>query len=204
MVGTHGAGRLRAARGSRGIVPSVGRLALRLLLARPLREGLARRRATAERRPRRRRGRGREYGSPGLLYEDARFRESPMSCASLGDAARSLVCCQASLVRGRVPRESAALYLWRAALLVRCRVDSAATPSSSAASMASSSAASTWNALHAQATARGRDVAPPPRHRADAAHRKKKRIRSTSWRNTLEKPTAGDAPCRNRYGKARR
>mmetsp|Transcript_5699 Transcript_5699/g.13787 ORF Transcript_5699/g.13787 Transcript_5699/m.13787 type:complete len:158 (-) Transcript_5699:13-486(-) len=97
-----------------------------------------------------------------------------MSCASLGDAARSLVCCQASLVRGRVPRESAALYLWRAALLVRCRVDSAATPSSSAASMASSSAASTWNALHAQATARGRDVAPPPRHRADAAHRKKK------------------------------
>ena len=97
-----------------------------------------------------------------------------MPRARAGDAARPLFCGEEPLLRGRVPGESAVVHVRRAALLVRCRVDSAATPSSSAASMASSSAASTWNALHAQATARGRDVAPPPRHRADAAHRKKK------------------------------
>ena len=141
---------------------------VRLLLARPLREGLVGSCQTSKCRPRRRRGCCRVHGSLRLLYEDARFREGAVPRASFSDAARSLVRREASLVRGCVPRESAALYLWRAALLVRCRVDS------SAASMASSSAASTWNALHAQATARGRDVAPPPRHRADAAHRKKK------------------------------
>ena len=99
----------------------------RLLLARPLREGLVGSCPTAERRPRRRRGCCCEYGSPGLLYEDARFRQSAVPCAGVGDAARPLVCREASLVRGRVSGESAALYLWRAALLVRSLSDDASS-----------------------------------------------------------------------------
>ena len=113
--------RLRVARGSRGVVPSLGRVSICVLLARPLRQSVVGCRKTAERGPRRRRGRGRVHGSPGLLYEDARCSQSAMSCASLGDAARPLVCGQESLVRGRVSGESAALYLWRAALLLSCR-----------------------------------------------------------------------------------
>ena len=119
MARTHGAGRLRVARGSRGVVPSVGWVALRLLLAGPLREGLVGCCKTTERGPRRRRGCGGVHGSPGLLHEDARFGQGAVPRAGAGDAARPLVCGEASLVRGRVSGESAALYLWRAALLLR-------------------------------------------------------------------------------------
>ena len=119
MARTHGTGRLRVARGSRSVIPSVGRFSLRLLLARPLRQSLVGSCQTAERGSRRRRGCCCEYGSPGLLYAHARLREGAVPRAGLGDAAGPLVCGQESLVRGRVPGESAALYLWRAALLVR-------------------------------------------------------------------------------------
>ena len=119
MARTHGAGRLRAARGSRGVVPSVGWVALRLLLARPLCQSVAWSCQTTKCCPRRRRGCGGVHGSPGLLHEDARVCQGAVPRAGVGDAARSLVCGEASLVRGRVPGESAALYLWRAALLVR-------------------------------------------------------------------------------------
>ena len=202
MARTHGAGRLRSARGSRGVISSVGRFSIRLLQPRSLREGLARRRAAAERRPRRRRGCCCEYGSPGLLYEDARFREGAVPRAGLSDAARPLVCREASLVRGRVSGESAALYLWGAALLVSC--------SNTARGPRGDGVQASTDVPRPRPTGDGRsgaalDTSPVARE-DDPEHRKKekKRIRSTSWRNTLEKPTAGDAPCRNRYGKARR
>ena len=119
MARTHGAGRLRSARGSGGVVPSVGWLALRLLQPGPLREGLVGSCKATKRGPRccwRRRG---QHGSPGLLYAHARVGQGAVPRASLGDAARPLFCGEAPVLRGRVPRESAALYLWRAALLVR-------------------------------------------------------------------------------------
>ena len=55
------------------------------------------------------------YGSPGLLYEDARFAKA-QSRASLSDAARPLVRREASLVRGCVSGESAAVHVRGAAL----------------------------------------------------------------------------------------
>ena len=119
MARTHGTGRLRFVGGSGGVVPSLGWLSICVLLARPLREGLVGSCKTTKCRPRRRRGCCCEYGSPGLLYADARFREGAMPRARVGDAARSLVRRETSVLRGRVSRESAALYLWRAALLVR-------------------------------------------------------------------------------------
>ena len=69
-------------------------------------------------RPRRRRGCGRVHGSPGLLYEDAGLRKGAVPRAGLSDAARPSFAVKHPSFEGVCPGESAALYLWRAALLV--------------------------------------------------------------------------------------
>ena len=190
MARTHGTGRLRVARGSRGLISSVGRLSIRLLLAGPLREGLVGSCPTTKRRPRRRRGCGREYGAPGLLYADARCGQSAVPRAGLGDAAGPLVCGQESLVRGRVPGESAALYLWRAALLVRllprrrCYRDvlvrAAATTACRGGACLALPCVDARRARNAQCVAMQRQPVGAPK-------KKKNVFRSTSRRNTLEK-----------------
>mmetsp|Transcript_25232 Transcript_25232/g.77786 ORF Transcript_25232/g.77786 Transcript_25232/m.77786 type:complete len:280 (+) Transcript_25232:225-1064(+) len=91
---------LRVTRRPVGALPRLGRPALRLLLAGPLREGLAGRRPTARHVARRRRRRGSLHGAPGELHARARFVQGAEPAAVPRDAARAVVRRPTSRLRG--------------------------------------------------------------------------------------------------------